>query len=127
LLAEVDDQVAQAAIAIAEVTGDLLQGAAFHEDSPEGFIASVQALVWLEKEVQTAGIVHGATSRIVTYFGFRPRPMICLKRSCKASKRRLPAAPMPFYPGKMRRSKPAGKVTSLKTACGKRGLGWKTR
>jgi hypothetical protein len=66
LLAEVGDQVAESAIAIAEATGDLSQGAAFHEESTQGFITSVQPLGWLEEEVLTAGIVHGATSRIVT-------------------------------------------------------------
>jgi hypothetical protein len=66
LLAEVGDQVAKSAVAVAEATGDFLQGAAFHEERAEGFVASVQPLGRLEEEVLQAGIVHGATSRIVT-------------------------------------------------------------
>jgi hypothetical protein len=66
LLSEVGDQVAKGAIAVAEAIGDLAQRAAFHEESTESFIASVQPLGWLEEEVLAAGIVHGATSRIVT-------------------------------------------------------------
>jgi len=69
LLAEVGNQVAERAIAIAERACNVLQGAVVQEKSTQGFIASMQALRGLEKIALTAGIVHGATSDCHIDFG----------------------------------------------------------
>jgi hypothetical protein len=53
LLAKVANQIAESAIAIAKIAGDVLQGTLLEEESPKGFIPSVQSLRGQAKEALT--------------------------------------------------------------------------
>jgi hypothetical protein len=59
---ELGDQVAEAAVTVAVLLGDVAQGAVFHEDRAQGLIAPLQDGRGLAEEVFAEGVVHSPTS-----------------------------------------------------------------
>jgi hypothetical protein len=66
LAAELRHEVAEAAIAVAELQRDLRDRTMFQKDGTQGFKTAVQGLAGLAEEGFAEGVVHGSTSRNVT-------------------------------------------------------------
>ena len=58
------DHLAQGVVAISELGGDLLEGAALDEVGPQRFVASVEGVVGLEEEAEARGVVHDRGSEM---------------------------------------------------------------
>jgi hypothetical protein len=65
LAAKPSHEVAEAAIAVAELLGGLRDRTVFQEGGTEGFVAAVQRLSGLSEEGFAEGVVHGSTLRNV--------------------------------------------------------------
>ena len=61
-------QVAERAILITELSGNLGQGTMVKEDRTKGFVASMHGLGGVSEEVVVECVVHGATSKVVIEF-----------------------------------------------------------
>jgi hypothetical protein len=66
LTAKVADEVAHRAVAQAELLGDVGHGPTVHEIGSQDFVAALQDLVGLEKELLVEQVVHDLTSESVT-------------------------------------------------------------
>jgi hypothetical protein len=68
------DQVAQTAVGVVELLGDLRQRLTCDEDSPKGLILPLQGLGRVEEELLTNGVVHGGPPESVIAFSCGPSP-----------------------------------------------------
>ena len=69
---ELGDQVAEAAVAVAVLPGNVAQGAVLQKDRPQGLVAALNELRGLAEEVLAEGVVHSPTLENVMAL-LRPR------------------------------------------------------
>jgi hypothetical protein len=62
------DQLAERAVGVSELVGDLLLGPPFDEDGPEGFVAAMEGSGGVAEEVAVAGVVPHRRAPDVSFF-----------------------------------------------------------